>query len=734
MSVPPGRSETSAVRLLTAGIGLGTVLSVAGVSSLNMAGSPAIASGWYGIFTIAALGVPLLGALLAFWASRNTLRVINGATVLAQFALLAAWLPLTQAEGTVAGDLPAGLPWILATSVSTVAAAVIATGPLGGVAVLVVLSGSVALFRGILGLETLNSIAYDMHSFVTSLVGCVLTSALIHAARSLDRAAGIAVIVAERQAAAEARRSIQVATDAMVHDEILATLLLAAQNAPEFRTAVADQSRSALRMIEELAGPPTGSPEVSVDDFVRDAGQTTRRLDATARFQQSTTDGQTMPADVAAALHSALAQALANSVAHAGDGPVRRSVAVTGTTARVTVTVTDDGQGFDPDRVPADRMGITTSILGRLDNTAGGSARANSAPGQGTTVTLTWSPPAPPPAEMRSHPVAIGRYGARHRGFDLGVRLTVITFVLAQAVLAANQAVNSPQPLPAVLALASIYAAVALLGWRSLAQPDLVRSLAILGTITASSAIVLSPTLTGASAQWDTWYLTANSVLLAALALRKRIGLAWLGLALMLVLVVTSVLVNGHPATDATRLLTRPTALLTVSSVLGFCINRMLERITIMHAGELAATKTLSFEANSAHERHAHSVSLGAKVGPLLTVLARGEVLVDADVRECLALEGALRDQARGGRLVRSPMVGATLAARRRSIDVSLLDDGRHDLDDDQLDAVLAWMGEHLDRLPAGSFTGRLLPPGRTDRATVVTVDGGGGVSAHSWR
>ncbi|MET0955124.1 MAG: ATP-binding protein, partial [Cryobacterium sp.] len=622
MSVPPGRSETSAVRLLTAGIGLATVISVAGVNSLNMAGSPAIATGWYGIVTLAVLGVPLLGAVLAFWASRNTLRVINAATVLAQFALLATWLPLTLAADATAGALPAGLPWILATSVSTVAAAVIAFGPLGGVAVLGVLSGSVALFRGILGLETLNSIAYDMHTFVTSLVGCVLTSALIHAARSLDRAAAVAVVVAEQQAAAEARRSIQVATDAMVHDEILATLLLAAQNAPEFRTAVADQSRGALRLIEELAAPLTGAPAVSLDDLVRDAGRTTRRLDATARFHHSTTPGQTMPADVAAALHSALAQALANSVAHAGDGPVNRIVEVTGTTAMVTVTVSDDGQGFDADRVPADRMGITTSILGRLDNTAGGSALATSVPGEGTTVTLSWSPPAPQRAETQ-HPVGTGRYGARHRGFDLGVRLTVITFVLAQAVLAANQAVNSPQPLPAVLALGSIYAAVALLGWRSLAQPDLVRSLAILGTVTASSAIVLWPTLSGASAQWDTWYLTANSVLLAALALRKRIGLAWLGLALMMVLSITSVYLNGHPATDAARLLTRPTALLTVSSVLGFCINRMLERITVMHAGELAATKTLSFEANSARERQSHSVNLGATVGPLLTVLAR---------------------------------------------------------------------------------------------------------------
>jgi len=55
---------------------------------------------------------------------------------------------------------------------------------------------------------------------------------------------------------------------------------------------------------------------------------------------------------------------------------------------KVAVAVRDRGKGFDPDAVPADRKGVAESIRGRMVR-HGGKAVVQSAPGEGTKVTLT---------------------------------------------------------------------------------------------------------------------------------------------------------------------------------------------------------------------------------------------------------------------------------------------------------------------------------------------------------
>ena len=54
----------------------------------------------------------------------------------------------------------------------------------------------------------------------------------------------------------------------------------------------------------------------------------------------------------------------------------------------VTVVVVDSGAGFDLDEVPDDRIGLRTSIKGRIEQ-EGGSVRIWSRPGVGTTVVLS---------------------------------------------------------------------------------------------------------------------------------------------------------------------------------------------------------------------------------------------------------------------------------------------------------------------------------------------------------
>jgi signal transduction histidine kinase len=89
-----------------------------------------------------------------------------------------------------------------------------------------------------------------------------------------------------------------------------------------------------------------------------------------------------------AALAKSAREAMVNAAKHAGVARVDVYAEVAGSTA--TVYVRDRGHGFDPETVADDRMGIRTSIIGRMER-HGGTATIQSAPGDGTEITLTMS-------------------------------------------------------------------------------------------------------------------------------------------------------------------------------------------------------------------------------------------------------------------------------------------------------------------------------------------------------
>ena len=89
-----------------------------------------------------------------------------------------------------------------------------------------------------------------------------------------------------------------------------------------------------------------------------------------------------------AALAKSAREAMVNAAKHAAVARVDVYAEVAGSTA--TVYVRDRGRGFDPDAVADDRMGIRTSIVGRMER-HGGTATIQSAPGDGTEITLTMS-------------------------------------------------------------------------------------------------------------------------------------------------------------------------------------------------------------------------------------------------------------------------------------------------------------------------------------------------------
>jgi len=100
-------------------------------------------------------------------------------------------------------------------------------------------------------------------------------------------------------------------------------------------------------------------------------------------------DGVTLPHDVKLAFYRVTQEALSNigKYAHA----TRVTVAVDAHGDGVSLTVHDDGKGFDSDAVPPEHMGLRI-MRERLDR-VGASLAIDSVPGRGTTLSVVWRDP-----------------------------------------------------------------------------------------------------------------------------------------------------------------------------------------------------------------------------------------------------------------------------------------------------------------------------------------------------
>lgn len=169
---------------------------------------------------------------------------------------------------------------------------------------------------------------------------------------------------------------------AHLHDSVLQTLALIQKHAADER-AVATLARGQERDLRSwLYG-----------DAVRDSGTLAAEL---RRAAAEVEDGHGVPVEVVVVgdcpvdervrpVVPAAREAMVNAAKHA-DVP-RIDVYAEIVADVVEVFVRDRGSGFDPDAVAEDRLGVRSSIIGRMER-HGGAAEVRSTPGSGTEVRL----------------------------------------------------------------------------------------------------------------------------------------------------------------------------------------------------------------------------------------------------------------------------------------------------------------------------------------------------------
>ncbi|MFC7468557.1 ATP-binding protein [Actinomadura keratinilytica] len=175
---------------------------------------------------------------------------------------------------------------------------------------------------------------------------------------------------------------------AHVHDSVLHTLTLIQRNADR-PAEVRRLARSQERELRNWLHRPEGSGRAAEDELATLA-------EAVKRAAAEVEDKHGVPLEVVLvgdcpldeplpALIQAAREAMVNAAKYGGEGPVQVFAEVAG--PEVFVSVRDRGPGFDLDAVPADRMGVRESIIGRMER-HGGTARLRSAPDGGTEVEL----------------------------------------------------------------------------------------------------------------------------------------------------------------------------------------------------------------------------------------------------------------------------------------------------------------------------------------------------------
>lgn len=223
--------------------------------------------------------------------------------------------------------------------------------------------------------------------FASILVAMVL--ALRWEAGKVDSANQLAISSAVESARVEAIELERSRMDALVHDSVLTTLLVAARAESSDQVASSQKSaREAIDRLQQAGAEDQLREEMTLASFFGALEGKITKQSADFIVTVDKLNDLPIPSQIAQALTEATLQAVDNSLKHAGVAN-ERIVRLRGQKAGLKIVVSDNGRGFRPSQVARDRLGIRSSIIARVEQ-VGGRAFIDSHPGSGTNVVIEW--------------------------------------------------------------------------------------------------------------------------------------------------------------------------------------------------------------------------------------------------------------------------------------------------------------------------------------------------------
>jgi signal transduction histidine kinase len=239
--------------------------------------------------------------------------------------------------------------------------------------------------------ELLLAIQDSLHLFVLAAIATVMAAAVRWQAAKTDFANEELIASSVKSAQSQAVELEQSRLDALVHDSVLTTLLVASKaQTPEAILLASESATVALRKLDsDNASTEIGSAITQVS-FFEALRNRIREVYPSFEVSLQQTNNSLLPQLVSEALTEATLQAVDNSIKHGG-GFAKRSVSLQSQGNGLKIVISDTGKGFRPSKIPKDRLGIQLSIIGRVKS-VGGRVFIRSEPGKGTDVVLEWSP------------------------------------------------------------------------------------------------------------------------------------------------------------------------------------------------------------------------------------------------------------------------------------------------------------------------------------------------------
>jgi len=202
----------------------------------------------------------------------------------------------------------------------------------------------------------------------------------------LDAATTERAAAEAERAAAEARHAARMSHFKALHDTVITTLVVIARGGLDHRTdevrrrCARDADYVRRLLLDDAPHAEPSTLDVRLPVVITDA----EALGLRVHYRHDPVPE--LPAEVAEAVGEATREALNNVVKHAG-------VSVCWLTVlwmddALTVRIVDRGRGFDTS-APSMGFGLPWSVVARM-SAVGGGTRVLSAPGEGTTVELTW--------------------------------------------------------------------------------------------------------------------------------------------------------------------------------------------------------------------------------------------------------------------------------------------------------------------------------------------------------
>jgi two-component sensor histidine kinase len=525
--------------------------------------------------------------------------------------------------------------------------------------------------------------------------------------------------------------------DGIVHDEVMTTLVAAAQNPND--SHIAAQAQRAVDRLAQAETPAETRLPVTGEQLAWLVKDVVSALVPQARLV-SELDELAVPQHVASTLGMVVREVALNVAKHSKADHVEVRL-TSPSPGDVLVSITDDGVGFDPEQVPKRRLGLQVSVVYRMW-AIGGHAEILSRPGDGTTVNLSWGSRGEPTQRIKMDPMERAERPRRMPDIPELSRSALVRLVWILVCLqfllgwTSLDRVTSSWQVFAAQALAALATMVTL--WRSEQNP-MKRSSAIIAVVllTGVTFLVQSVLPQGDWPGYATWHSTVVMVLMVAILVRGQEQVAWIGVGVYAVVSAVWAVTEGLSAGDVLRVGFGPFSWMLVAQLLQTWLIEMADRMTASRRSSAAANRAIAQSFSKMVLRDVWLTQLRAQVGPLLSRIADPNYELTAAEREaCLAQESRLRDAMRAGNLVTELTSDAIEVARGRGVDVRLVDSRGTRLPED----VRAALTQHLGRLLTDANTKRVVaraaPEGYEDVVTVLAVKEDGtselvGLDAH---